>query len=112
LDRPAPPERTRRLGPCRVATIHVDRLELATVRELVELSGKRVLEMGCGDGRFTYLYARDAEYVLGIDPKRDEVAVARGERPAELARRVQFRVAKTITPPRRPFDVALFSWSL
>lgn len=78
----------------------------------MELSGKRVLELGCGDGRFTYLYASEAAYVLGVDPKRDEVAAARRERPSELARRVQFRVAKTIAPPRRPFDVALFSWSL
>lgn len=92
--------------------MRVDPLELATVRELVELTGKRVLEMGCGDGRFTFLYADDAEYVLGIDPKRDEIRDARRSRPAELRTRVQFRVAKTVTPPRRPFDVALFSWSL
>ena len=68
--------------------------------------------MGCGDGRFTYLYAHDAEYVLGVDPKRDEIRTARRDRPLELAKRVQFRVAKTIAPPRRRFDVALFSWSL
>lgn len=92
--------------------MEVDRLELDTVRELVDVSGKRVLEMGCGDGRFTYLYADDAAYVLGVDPKRDEIREARRARPASLARGVQFRVAKTITPPRRPFDVALFSWSL
>ena len=92
--------------------MHVDRLELDTVRELVEVEGKRVLEMGCGDGRFTYLYADDAAYVLGVEPKRDEIREARRTRPASLARRVQFRAAKTIRPPRRPFDVALFSWSL
>jgi cyclopropane fatty-acyl-phospholipid synthase-like methyltransferase len=92
--------------------VHVDALELETVKELVRLGGKRVLEMGCGDGRFTYLYAHEAEYVLGIDPKREEISLARRDRPAELARRVQFRIAKTIAPPRRPFDVALFSWSL
>ena len=90
----------------------VDPLELSTVRELTDLTRKRVLEVGCGDGRFTYLYAHDAEYVLGIDPKRDEIRVARRRRPAELRRTVQFRVAKTIAPPRRRFDVALFSWSL
>jgi cyclopropane fatty-acyl-phospholipid synthase-like methyltransferase len=90
----------------------VDRLELDTVRELVDVTDKRVLEMGCGDGRFTFLYAHDAAYVLGVDPKREEIREARRSRPAELARRVQFRVAKTISPPRRPFDVALFSWSL
>lgn len=92
--------------------MQVDLLELDTVRELVDLSGKRVLEMGCGDGRVTFLYADDAAYVLGVDPKRDEIRDARRARPGSLARRVQFRVAKTITPPRRPFDIALFSWSL
>jgi 2-polyprenyl-3-methyl-5-hydroxy-6-metoxy-1,4-benzoquinol methylase len=92
--------------------VWIDPLELATVRELTDLSDKRVLEMGCGDGRFTYLYAHDAEYVLGIDPKREEIREARRARPRELRNRVEFRVAKTITPPRRRFDVALFSWSL
>jgi 2-polyprenyl-3-methyl-5-hydroxy-6-metoxy-1,4-benzoquinol methylase len=92
--------------------VQVDRLELDTVRELVDIAGKRVLEMGCGDGRFTYLYADEAAYVLGVDPIRDEIREARRSRPAELTKRVQFRVAKTISLPRRRFDVALFSWSL
>jgi predicted RNA methylase len=92
--------------------VRVDSLELSTVRELVDLAGKRVLELGCGDGRFTYLYARDADFVLGIDPDRAEIRNARRDRPAELAKQVRFRVAKTVAPPRRPFDVALFSWSL
>jgi cyclopropane fatty-acyl-phospholipid synthase-like methyltransferase len=92
--------------------MEVDRLEIDTVRELVDLADKRVLEMGCGDGRFTYLYADDAAYVLAVDPIRAEIGDARRFRPAELAKRVQFRVAKTISPPRRRFDIALFSWSL
>jgi 2-polyprenyl-3-methyl-5-hydroxy-6-metoxy-1,4-benzoquinol methylase len=92
--------------------VWIDPLELTTVRELTDLSDKRVLEVGCGDGRFTYLYARDASYVLGVDPKRDEIRRARQERPRDLRHRVQFRVAKTVAPPRRRFDVALFSWSL
>lgn len=92
--------------------MRVDQLELSTVRRLVDLTGKRVLEIGCGDGRFTYLYAHDPEYVLGVDPKREEIRQARRDRPTDLAQRVQFRVAKTIAPTRRRFDVALLSWSL
>jgi SAM-dependent methyltransferase len=92
--------------------VHVDPLEADTVRELVDLTDKRVLELGCGDGRFTFLYAHDAAYVLGVDPKRNEIRDARRDRGATLATRAKFRVAKTISPPRRPFDVALFSWSL
>ena len=81
--------------------MQVDSLELSTVREL-----------GCGDGRFTYLYAHDADFVLGIDPDRAEIRKARRDRPAELVKQVRFRVAKTVSPPRRRFDVALLSWSL
>lgn len=92
--------------------MHVDRLELETVRELVDVRGKRVLEIGCGDGRFTFLYAHDAAYVLGIDPKRDDIRDARRARPISLASHVKFRVAKRISRPRRRFDIALFSWSL
>ena len=92
--------------------MQVDRLELDTVRELVDVADKRVLEMGCGDGRFTFLYAGDAAYVLGIDPKRDDIRDARRDRPASLTSHVKFRIAKTISPPRRRFDIALFSWSL
>ena len=92
--------------------MQVDRLELDTVRELVDVAGKRVLEMGAGDGRFTFLYADDTAYVLGVDPKRDEIGEARRARPGSLAKSVQFRVAKTISTPRRRFDIALFSWSL
>lgn len=92
--------------------MHVDRLELDTVRELVDLNDKRVLELGCGDGRFTFLYAEEAAYVLGIDPKRADIRKARRMRATSLSNRVKFRVAKTVSPPRRPFDVALFSWSL
>jgi predicted RNA methylase len=82
------------------------------VHELVDVRGKRVLEMGCGDGRFTFLYAHDAADVLGIDPRRVAVHAARRARARSLTKRVKFRVAKTISPPRRPFDIALFSWSL
>jgi 2-polyprenyl-3-methyl-5-hydroxy-6-metoxy-1,4-benzoquinol methylase len=92
--------------------VYVDELELSTVRELVDLEDKRVLEIGCGDGRFTYLYANDAAFVLGIDPDRGRIRDARRTRPPDLRRRVKFRVAKTVTRPRRKFDVALFSWSL
>ena len=92
--------------------MRVDRLELDTVLELVDIKDKRVLEMGCGDGRFTFLYAPGAGYVLGIDAKCLAIGKARRARPASLADRVKFRVAKTISAPRRPFDVALFSWSL
>jgi ubiquinone/menaquinone biosynthesis C-methylase UbiE len=81
---------------------------------LVDFDGKRVLEIGCGDGRMTWLYAARASHVLGIDPDPDLIAEARAVMPDELADRVELRVAEAealeVPPPR--FDIAFLSWSL
>jgi 2-polyprenyl-3-methyl-5-hydroxy-6-metoxy-1,4-benzoquinol methylase len=93
-------------------TVDPDGVELATIDELVDLRGKRVLEVGCGDGRLTFRYADRTAYVLGVDPDREAIGFAREDRPEALRQRVQFRVAKRVDRPRRRFDVALYSWSL
>jgi SAM-dependent methyltransferase len=93
--------------------IDPDRVEIEALDCLADLDGRRVLEIGCGDGRLTYRYADRTRYVLGIDPDRAAIANARLARPRALRARVQFRVARTVVPPRRRrFDIALFSWSL
>jgi ubiquinone/menaquinone biosynthesis C-methylase UbiE len=87
---------------------------LAALRRLGDFHGRRVLEMGCGDGRLTAGIARDAEHVLAFDPDADRVAEARRTLPAELADRVSFRVAsgKEIEIEPHSFDIVVFSWSL
>lgn len=90
-----------------------DRVELEALDRLIDLGGKRVLEIGCGNGRLTFRYADRTTSVLGVDPDAAAIADARAVRPRALQKRVQFRVAKTVVPPRRRrFDIALFSWSL
>ena len=81
---------------------------------LGDFRGRRVLEMGCGDGRLTPGIARDSESVLAFDPDADAVASARRSLPAELAQRVVFRAAsaKEIELERHSFDIVVFSWSL
>lgn len=78
------------------------------------MDGLRVLELGCGDGRLTFRYARDAESVLAVDPDEERIASAIAARPPELAERVTFAAAGAaeVDVPRRRFDLALFSWSL
>ena len=74
---------------------------------------KRVLEVGCGDGRLTWRYARMARQVVGIDLHEDDLRVALIDRPADLASRVQFARADAIHLPvaRNSFDLAIFAWS-
>lgn len=80
---------------------------------VADFSGARVLEVGCGDGRLTWLYARQAKSVLGIDPDEEQIAAARGETPPELADRVQFEAGEVEDLSRTAtFDVAFLSWSL
>ncbi len=75
--------------------------------------GKRVLEVGCGDGRLTWRYAASARQILGIDLHADDLHVALIDRPTDLAHRIQFAQADALHLPgaRSSFDLAIFAWS-
>jgi 2-polyprenyl-3-methyl-5-hydroxy-6-metoxy-1,4-benzoquinol methylase len=96
------------------AVVDPDGAELSTIRELVELRGKRVLDVGCGQGRLSLACAGEGAEVFGFDEDEDSIAVALAETPAELAERVRFEAAhaREIELPKGEFDLALFSWSL
>ena len=87
---------------------------LDALRRLVDFRGQRVIELGCGDGRLTIPVAREAARVLAFDPDAEAVERARHALPAELAERVEYRVASgtDIQVERGSLDLALFSWSL
>ena len=91
-----------------------DGVEIATIRELVELEGRRVVDVGCGDGRISLALARHGAQVLGLEPDEDSVADARATAPADLRARVRFEVADAAQAelPKGEFDLAVFSWSL
>ena len=55
---------------------------LAALRRLADFSGRRVLELGCGDGRLTTGIARDATEVLAFDRDATAVEGARRSLPA------------------------------
>jgi ubiquinone/menaquinone biosynthesis C-methylase UbiE len=83
-----------------------------------ELSGKRILEIGCGDGRLTWRYAPQAAQVVAIDPNPERIGRARQSLPPGLSERVSFQalgleefVAQQ-SPQADRFDLALLSWSL
>ena len=84
--------------------------------DLVELEGREVLEIGCGDGRLTWRYADRAAHVTAIDPFEDAIARAQrrlSEAPTERIefRREAFEVFADASDAD-VFDVALLSWSL
>ncbi|TMD85479.1 MAG: class I SAM-dependent methyltransferase [Chloroflexi bacterium] len=84
------------------------------VEHFVSLRRKRVLEIGCGDGRLTFQYAPRALSVLAIDPDRPSIDEAIFQQHARGLSNIEFRIGSIERLPRpgAPFDVALFSWSL
>ncbi len=77
-------------------------------------SGKRILEIGCGDGRLTWLYAPEANQLIGADIELSKLRAAQSARPEALSAKVHFTAAQAETLPfvSESFDLALFSWSL
>jgi ubiquinone/menaquinone biosynthesis C-methylase UbiE len=87
---------------------------LVALHRLGDFRGRRVLELGCGDGRLTLGIAQEAARVLAFDPDAEAVERARRSLPAELAERVTYQVAsgKEIEIKPHSFDLVVFSWSL
>lgn len=99
-------------------TIRVDpeKNEPRALFDLVDFNDRRVLEIGCGDGRLTWRYADQAAHVTAIDPFEESIARANENTPADLKNRVEFHhigfddfanQSRSST-----FDIAILSWSL
>lgn len=84
------------------------------LHKFADFKNRRVLEIGCGEGRLTWRYAEAAKNVAGIDPDRNALRVASYDRPSDLEGRVHFANAEAEHLPFRKetFDIALLSWSL
>jgi 2-polyprenyl-3-methyl-5-hydroxy-6-metoxy-1,4-benzoquinol methylase len=84
--------------------------------DLVELEGREVLEIGCGDGRLTWRYADRAAHVTAIEPFEDSIARAKRRLSETPNERVEFRHVGfedlAAASDADVVDVALLSWSL
>jgi ubiquinone/menaquinone biosynthesis C-methylase UbiE len=88
--------------------------EIEVIHELVDFSGKKVLEVGCGDGRMTRRYADRAASVLALDPNAEKIERAIDSTPEPLRSKVRFRVADIADAElaQQAFEVAILSHSL
>ncbi len=90
--------------------------ETSTLHAMVDFKDLRVLEIGCGEGRLTWRYARKAAYVTAIDPIGEDIETARVNTPDKLKERISFLESTiedfAVSFSERKYDVAIFAWSL
>lgn len=86
-----------------------DDIELEKIDEFVKLEGKKVLEIGCGDGRLSSFLARNAENLVAIDPDETRIEAAR-----QTVKGVDFRIGsgEALEFPENSFDLVFFGFSL
>jgi 2-polyprenyl-3-methyl-5-hydroxy-6-metoxy-1,4-benzoquinol methylase len=89
--------------------------EIRALVHLVDLSGRDVLEIGCGDGRLTWRYADSVSHVTAIDPfaegiKRAKQSLSEASRGRVEFRHVAFEEFAVAADPST-FDIAILSWS-
>ena len=91
-----------------------DRNEIKFLRKFVDLKDKRVLEVGCGEGRLTWQYVNETRTTLAVDSDRDALRVARVDCPSAVADKVHLACADSIHLPfaKEKFDIAVLAWSL
>ena len=96
-------------------TYELDKIH-ALIRDFLSFEGKRVLDVGCGDGEYTLSFAAETLETVGIDPDGEEIAAARKNTPNGLRERVRFlhkSIEEFELPAGSPlFDIVIFSWSL
>lgn len=76
--------------------------------------GKRILDLGCGDGRFALGIAPFASEIEALDPDPSAIATAKKTARKSGVSNVRFAVgaAQQLPYPNASFDVVILSWTL
>ena len=85
--------------------------ELHHLMNACELSGKTVLEIGCGEGKLTRQYAELPSRLFGLDPERSDLLVASGNKGGTNTFFLQ-SIGEKLPFPGSVFDVVIFASSL
>jgi SAM-dependent methyltransferase len=96
-------------GSDRFSTVRANRRFSDMILSATDMRGRRVVDVGCGDGTYTVLLGQEsgATSVLGIDPAEAAVAVA-ASRPAPATVTFRHGTAATLTAEGAVFDVAVY----
>ena len=94
--------------------IDPEKNEVHALKAMTDWRNKRVIEIGCGNGRLTRRLANLGAQIEAIDPDRKLIATAKKDVPVRLANRMRFKVgsALDLKYPTQTFDIVVFSWVL
>ncbi len=98
-----------------VIRVDPERNEIGALKEVGEWRDKKVLEVGCGDGRLTLRLATlRPKLIHAIDPNADIIRTARKNLPMGFAQQIHYKVGSVseLKYPANSFDRAVFSWVL
>ena len=90
-----------------------ERNETKYLHKFAAFADQHVLEIGCGEGRLTWQYARESRSIVGIDLDADALRVATIDRPSDLENKVHFSRAMSEQLPfsKETFDIVILAWS-
>lgn len=90
--------------------------EIRALFDLVDFSGKHVIEIGSGDGRMTWRYAKAPAHIVAIEPFEEAIERAKLKRPDVLRDQVELHHIRFVdfasAHESETFDIAILSWSL
>jgi ubiquinone/menaquinone biosynthesis C-methylase UbiE len=89
--------------------------EIQALKKITNWRGKRVLEVGCGDGRLTLRLATfSPAKIIAFDPDPKSVRTARKNLPEKYKGRIEYQVgnAEHAKFKANLFDIVVFSWVL
>lgn len=92
-----------------------ERNEIRALKEAGTWRDKKVLEIGCGNGRLTLRLATlRPKLIYAIDPSADLIRTARKNLPARFSKQIHYKVGSTtkLKYPAHTFDMVVFSWVL
>jgi len=85
--------------------------ELSHLVNACELEGKHVLEIGCGDGKFTRQYESLPRWVVGIDLDLSDLHEAESNKSSLRSFFIRSK-GEQLPFPAQGFDIAIFASSL